>query len=117
MPRAKDVVVRVNVSTRTYLGPGKISLLEQVGKEGSISAAARSLNMSYRRAWLLIDALNTLFREPVVVSATGGKKGGGAALTAFGEELIKRYRRIETSAAKAAAKDIEALRKKIKPKA
>lgn len=116
MPRAKDVVLRVNVSTRAYLGPGKISLLEAVGKEGSISAAARSLDMSYRRAWLLVDALNSLFREPVVISATGGKQGGGATLTAFGEELIKRYRHMEEAAAKAVSKDITMLRKNIKPR-
>ena len=77
------------------IGPGKIALLEAIGREGSISAAARTLGMSYRRAWELVDSLNALVGTPVVAAATGGAGGGGARLTAAGERLVAEYREIE----------------------
>ena len=80
----------------TRLGPGKVDLLEAVGRTGSISAAGRALGMSYRRAWLLVDAVNRLFREPAVIAVAGGAQGGGAHLTPFGQALVAAYRRIET---------------------
>jgi len=83
------LTVRVDFGSDRALGPGKIRLLEAVRNCGSISQAGRSLDMSYRRAWLLIDDMNRCFREPVVEAQPGGLQGGGAALTAFGEQLIE----------------------------
>ena len=80
------------------LGPGKAALLESVRATGSIAAAARAMGMDYKRAWLLVDSLNQAFQTPVVERVTGGPGGGGATLTAFGEELLARYRRLETAA-------------------
>jgi molybdate transport system regulatory protein len=89
------LTLRIDFDTADAVGPGKIRLLELVRDTGSISAAGRAMDMSYRRAWLLIDALNTAFRQPVVRTKLGGKSGGGALLTGFGEELIKSYRDME----------------------
>jgi len=75
-----------------------VLLLEAIRDTGSISQAGRSLGMSYRRAWLLVDDMNRCFREPVVTAQPGGAQGGGAALTAFGEKVVKKYRTIETEA-------------------
>ena len=95
------------------LGPGKADLLEGIRDTGSISAAGRRLNMSYKRAWLLVDTMNRCFRQPLVDAATGGKSGGGAALTALGEEVLTRFRRMEAAAAKACAADLKALKGKL----
>lgn len=91
------------------IGPGKAALLESVRSTGSIAAAARAMNMDYKRAWLLIDSLNRAFDTPTVERSTGGARGGGASLTAFGEELLARYRRLQHAAASLAADDLEAL--------
>ena len=91
------------------IGPGKIALLEAIGREGSISAAGRALGMSYKRAWALVDQLNTLLGEPVVTASTGGARGGGAQLTAAGEELIRDYRVMEAAAGKASAPQLRKL--------
>jgi len=97
------------VEGEVRLGPGKIRLLELIGSQGSISEAARSMEMSYRRAWLLVAELNQSFRQPVTTAQTGGKGGGKAELTAFGQELIARYRKIETDAAAAVADELNTL--------
>lgn len=76
-------------------GPGKAELLERIAAEGSISKAAKSMEMSYSRAWQLVDAMNTHFKKPLVEPKTGGKKGGGAALTRAGEEVLLLYRKME----------------------
>jgi molybdate transport system regulatory protein len=96
------------------LGPGKVQLLEAVREHGSISAAARSLNMSYRRAWLLMDELNRALTSPATVSEHGGQSGGGSTLTPVGEEIIRLYRDIEARAAAACAPEIEALTQLVK---
>lgn len=83
------------------IGPGKIALLEAIGREGSISAAGRALGMSYRRAWELVDSLNRLFGTPMVEASTGGRRGGGATLTEAGRSLIAEYRAIEQAARRA----------------
>ncbi|HZO48405.1 MAG TPA: LysR family transcriptional regulator [Xanthobacteraceae bacterium] len=103
------LTVRVDFGSDRALGPGKIRLLEAVRNCGSISQAGRSLEMSYRRAWLLIDDMNHCFREPVVEAQPGGAQGGGAALTAFGEQLIEKYRAIETQATAAAKQQLRDL--------
>jgi molybdate transport system regulatory protein len=77
------------------VGPGKIALLEQIERGVSLSQAARNLNMSYRRAWQLLESLNSSFEVPVVLTATGGRGGGGATLTLLGERLIRVYRAFE----------------------
>ena len=87
--------VRIDLDSEDRIGPGKIELLEQIREHGSISAAGRAMDMSYRRAWLLVDALNRTFREPVVATKLGGNGGGGAELTPFGEALVGRYRDME----------------------
>lgn len=102
--------IRIGLDEQRAIGPGKIRLLELIGETGSISAAARAMDMSYRRAWLLVDDVNRAFARPAVISRPGGKAGGGAALTEWGQELIVRYRRIETLAEAAARGDIAALR-------
>lgn len=91
------------------LGPGKIRLLQAIREHGSISAAARSMGMAYRHAWVLVDELNRCFAEPVVAATIGGKKGGGAHLTPWGEELIERFHEIESVANRSIAAQVDAL--------
>ena len=101
--------MRVSAGDVIAVGPGKIALLEAIDRVGSITAAAKSLAMSYRRAWLLIEELNHSLREPAVASAKGGAQGGGTALTDVGRELIALYRRIEDTALSANRRDIARL--------
>jgi molybdate transport system regulatory protein len=105
--------LRIRRGDDIAVGPGKIDLLEAIDTAGSITAAARSLGMSYRRAWLLVDTMNRCFRTPVVEAEAGGKRGGGARLTRLGRDMIARYRRIERNAARASAADIRALTRKL----
>ena len=93
-----DLFLRVDVAGRGRIGPGKIRLLEQIARTGSISAAGRAMGMSYRRAWVLVDELNGLFSSPVVTTQTGGIHGGGAALTPLARDLVARYRSLEIAA-------------------
>jgi molybdate transport system regulatory protein len=86
---------RIELGPGRRLGPGKVRLLELIGQLGSISAAAREMGMSYRRAWLLVEESNALFSAPLVESSAGGTGGGGARLTALGEMAIAAYRNIE----------------------
>lgn len=103
------LTLRVDLGPDQAIGPGKIRLLEAVRDTGSISEAGRSLDMSYRRAWLLVDDMNRVFREPVVTTQLGGKRGGGAALTRFGETVVDQYRAIEREAHAATAKRLRQL--------
>ena len=105
--------IRIDFNPAFRIGPGKIALLEQIAALGSISAAGRAMDMSYRRAWELIDDLNTTFGKPVVDSKSGGKKGGGATLTPLGLSLISRYRAMERAAAVATQAHLEALQAEI----
>ena len=90
------------------MGPGKARLVGLIAESGSISAAARRMGMSYRRAWQLVEALNKSFSEPVVLTAVGGKRGGGAAVTEFGKRLVAQYHGMEAKASAAIAADLEA---------
>lgn len=96
------------------IGPGKIRLLEAIDREGSISAAGRALGMSYRRAWDLVDALNTIAGSPVVEASTGGHRGGGATLTDAGRCLLADYRAIEQAVQRAAGPRLAALMRRMK---
>ncbi|KAB2308342.1 LysR family transcriptional regulator [Betaproteobacteria bacterium SCN2] len=91
------------------LGPGKLQLLEAIRETGSIAAAGRSMNMSYKRAWHLVDTMNRCFKTPLVEASKGGAHGGGAALTPLAEEVIVLYRRLEVRARKATEAELAAL--------
>ncbi|WP_233272737.1 winged helix-turn-helix domain-containing protein [Paraburkholderia acidisoli] len=106
--------MRITQGDTIALGPGKVALLEAVREHGSISAAARSMNMSYRRAWLLMDELNRALASPATVSEHGGQSGGGSVLTPVGEAIIRLYRSIEAQAATVCAPEIDALTRLIK---
>jgi molybdate transport system regulatory protein len=109
--------VRIDLDTEGRIGPGKIQLLENIREFGSISAAGRAMDMSYKRAWDLVDEINRICRQAAVERQTGGKNGGGAVLTPFGVSLVARYRKIERDAASAVKKELVALRSDIgKPK-
>lgn len=88
------------------MGPGKAELVERIAATGSISAAARAMGMSYRRAWQLVEALNKTYNEPVVTTAIGGTRGGGARVTVFGKHLVVRFRAMESKASAAIAMDL-----------
>ena len=90
------------------LGPGKVDLLEAIGRTGSISAAGRELGMSYRRAWLLVDALNHMFPSVLVAASPGGARGGGAKLTDYGRGVAAAYRRVEMRARAAMREEMAA---------
>src|SRR5882757_3124311 len=97
-----SVSFRVDFSPDCAVGPGKIALLEHIGSTGSLSEAARKLKMSYRRAWLLLEDLNTSFQQPVAQMSVGGRGGGGASLTQFGSDLVAAYRSLEAQIRKRA---------------
>jgi molybdate transport system regulatory protein len=104
------LTIRVDLGEYGSLGPGKIALLELISKHGSITSAGRKMGMSYRRAWLLVDEINHMFREPLVETQMGGTGGGGARLTKLGRDVVGRYRAIEGAAAVASAADLRALK-------
>ncbi len=106
--------MRIRKGETVALGPGKVELLEAVREHGSISAAARSLDMSYRRAWLLIDELNRSLKSPATVSEQGGQSGGGCVLTEVGESIIRLYRDVEVEAQRCCAKQIAELTRLIR---
>jgi molybdate transport system regulatory protein len=105
--------LRINLDPEGRIGPGKIALLEEISASGSISAAARAMDMSYKRAWDLVDDLNRLFGKPLVSARTGGKSGGGAALTPLGLSVVNRFRAIENAAVAAASHQLKALQAEI----
>lgn len=102
--------VRLDFTGTCSIGPGKIGLLEGIERTGSLSAAARSLGMSYRRAWLLLHSTNEAFQEPVVELSVGGRDGGGTRLTPFGARLVADYRRFETEVDLLAARTFAGVR-------
>ena len=109
------VRLRVVLERNIAIGPGKADLLAAIAASGSISAAARGMGMSYKRAWLLVDTMNRCFRAPLVESAKGGSAGGGAHLTVLGAEVLRRFRSMEKRAMRGATADLTALKRALRP--
>ena len=109
-----NLSIRIDLASGNRIGPGKIALLEAIRSTGSISGAARSIGMSYRRAWLLVEEINQTVREPAVTAETGGAHGGGAVVTPVGEQIINLYRSIESQARSAAGSEFRAIGKLIR---
>jgi molybdate transport system regulatory protein len=105
--------LRINLDPEGRIGPGKIELLEQIAAFGSISAAARAMEMSYKRAWDLVEEMNRLFGKDLVAARIGGRRGGGAQLTPVGLAVVSRFRAIERAATAAAAPQLAALQGEI----
>jgi molybdate transport system regulatory protein len=103
------LVLRIELDSDARIGSDHIRLLELVGTQGSITAAARAHGLSYRRAWALLDEVNRMFKAPVIATECGGAAGGGARPTAFGHDLIARYRGIEAIAVRLTAHELAAL--------
>jgi molybdate transport system regulatory protein len=101
--------IRLDLASGAQIGPGKIAVLEEIARAGSISAAGRALKMSYRRTWELVEDLNQSLGTPVVETAAGGSGGGGAVLTKAGKAVVSSYRAIEMDTALAARKHLLAL--------
>src|SRR6478752_8538206 len=117
MPKPRQpfpvLVIRIDITPEARIGHGKIELLEAIALYGSIAAAARIMNMSYKRAWDLIEDINRIVGRDVTERQVGGKDGGGAALSGSGFDLIKRYRLIERIASTAARDDLIAIKSSI----
>jgi molybdate transport system regulatory protein len=107
------VRVRIDFDDLHSVGPGKIALLERMRECGSLSQAARELDMSYRRAWQLLDSLNTSFNDPVIVTSVGGRGGGGSEITALGLALIDTFRALEKEVAAIAQQRLKPLRSQV----
>ncbi len=103
--------LRILLGAEIAIGPGKANLLDALLRTGSISAAAREMDMSYRRAWLLVDTMNRSFRAPLVETSKGGAGGGGAQVTALGRDVLARYRAMEIQAAASIAGEMRAFSK------
>ena len=106
---AAHLSIRIDLADGIRIGPGKIALLEAIWATGSISAAARSLGMSYRRAWLLVEEINHSLRKPAMTTASGGRHGGGAAITPVGENVVELYHTIESRARSGAGREFRQL--------
>ena len=106
MKDKKQLRIRILFGQEIAMGPGKLNLLKAILSTGSISAAARNMKMSYRRAWLLVDTMNRCFQKPLVIASPGGKGGGGASVTEFGHEVIGAYQNMEGKATTAVADEI-----------
>jgi molybdate transport system regulatory protein len=112
-----DLKLRLLRDDDIAMGPGKADLLDAIAQTGSISAAARSMQMSYRRAWLLVDVMNRSFREPLVHSVAGGPQGGGASVTDAGLQVLTHFRAMEAAAATITKAHMKALAKLLRPEA
>lgn len=116
MSRSSKTTIRIDLDNGVRFGPGKAQLLELIAEHGSIRAAGASIGMSYRRAWLLGDEINRMFKEPSIFTRHGGKSGGGAGLTEFGQELLSRYRRMEKASRDAMHADLDWLESNADPR-
>ncbi|WP_333814297.1 winged helix-turn-helix domain-containing protein [Tabrizicola sp.] len=98
------------------IGPGKADLLGRIRDTGSIAAAGRQMEMSYKRAWMLVEEMNAAFATPLVTSARGGQGGGGAQLTEAGAEVLRLYRDVVAKAEEAAAEPLQAMERMLREK-
>jgi molybdate transport system regulatory protein len=114
MPRYPGLTLRILARGSPAIGPGKAALVSHIDETGSISAAARAMGMSYRRAWQLVDALNESFSQPVILTEIGGRRGGGARVTEFGRELVEAYHRMEHKASAVIARDLREFNRHIR---
>ena len=105
------LTLRIDFENGSQIGHGKIRLLEHIAKYGSISRAAREMNMSYRRAWLLADEVNRMFSAPVIETQHGGSGGGFARLTSFGHAVVGHYRAMEAQSMQLFSKQLAELEK------
>ena len=115
MARYRGLTLRVLGRGAPVIGPGKAELIERIARTGSISGAARAMGMSYRRAWQLVEALNAAFKEPVVTTAVGGSRGGGAKVSAFVNRLEAAFRAMEQKASAAIAGDLARFEAHLRP--
>ncbi len=106
--------IRVLSGDQIALGPGKVALLEEIDRSGSISKAARKLGLSYRRAWVLVDTMNKTFKSRLVDGSAGGKNGGGACLTPLGAKMAKTYHAMEEKAGKAMQSNWTVIKRSLK---
>ena len=113
-PARARIKVQLYLDDEIALGPGKRELLDHIAAEGSISAAARAMGLSYRRAWVMVDTMNRCFRQPLVSTGKGGPQHGGAELTAFGRRIRERYGALESALDRSARRDLEFLRKQLR---
>jgi molybdate transport system regulatory protein len=114
MARYPGLTLRVLADGGPAMGPGRARLVKLIDETGSISAAAREMGMSYRRAWQLVEAMNASFREPVVITAVGGRRGGGAQVTEFGRSVLELYTRMEEEASAAIGTDLKRFSRHLK---
>ena len=87
----------IEVDGQIMLGEGRVRLLKAIKETGSLTKAAKTLNMSYKKAWGLVDAVKSMAKKSVVTKSVGGKNGGGTILTEYGERLIKIFEEINES--------------------
>lgn len=113
-PRLR-IKLRLEYDSPLILGPGKAELLARIERLGSISAAAREMGMSYKRAWTLVEEMNTAFADPVIDSARGGAGGGGASVTPTGRQVLHHYRALEKLLREQGAEDLRALNDLLRP--
>ena len=109
------IKIRIDFDGDRYIGHGRIQLLELIGQHGSIAKAAKAMDMSYKRAWYLMDEFNAMFADPLIERHHGGKGGGAAKLTPFGAELIRQYRDMEAKALSVFAKSLLSIEKHLAP--
>lgn len=117
MANAPLVTLRVDFSPGVRLGPGKADLLEGIRDTGSIAAAGRRMGMSYKRAWMLVEAMNAMFVAPLVTSTKGGRAGGGAELTEAGLAVLSAFRAMEDRLRRDSAAEIAMLLQLFRPPA
>ncbi|MGV3651706.1 MAG: winged helix-turn-helix domain-containing protein [Devosia sp.] len=113
LPRRADPpglsLLRVTIAENFYLGPGRADLLEAIARTGSISAAGKAMDMSYKKAWSLVQALNEGFGAPMVETERGGAGQGGAQLTEAGKKVLAHYRAMQDKTRRAIADDLAAI--------
>lgn len=106
-----EIKLRIVFDGERYIGHGRIELLELIGEHGSIAQAAKAMDMSYKRAWYLMDEFSAVFSEPLIERQHGGKGGGAARLTPFGSEIVRQYREMEAKALSSFSKPLASMEK------